>query len=211
MCKNVTSSHVTLGSHSPSYLSQFSQLHHILDHNILRYRITQRFRMRFASIAIAFTLATKSDCFVPQAANSAIHGMSNSGYGPVIYEAADVPSTSSRSTSLSLFNLAARAARKLNAPAKLEGEGAPTEKEVRALFELWNSALATGDSRIVASRYTKVSSFRSVGRVSRWLSSIPSHRFGPFRHGRSPRSSSQLSRTLPARTSTPSIATLSIS
>jgi hypothetical protein len=32
-----------------------------------------------------------------------------------------------------------------------------TEKEVRALFELWNSALATGDSRIVASRYTKVS------------------------------------------------------
>ena len=29
------------------------------------------------------------------------------------------------------------------------------EKEVRALFELWNSALATGDSRIVASRYTK--------------------------------------------------------
>ena len=30
------------------------------------------------------------------------------------------------------------------------------EKEVRALFELWNSALATRDSRIVASRYTKV-------------------------------------------------------
>ncbi len=30
-----------------------------------------------------------------------------------------------------------------------------TEKEIRALFSLWNSALATGDSRIVASRYTK--------------------------------------------------------
>jgi hypothetical protein len=30
-----------------------------------------------------------------------------------------------------------------------------TEKEVRALFELWNSALATGDSRIVADRYIK--------------------------------------------------------
>ena len=29
------------------------------------------------------------------------------------------------------------------------------EKEVRALFELWNSALATGDSRIVANRYAK--------------------------------------------------------
>ena len=32
-----------------------------------------------------------------------------------------------------------------------------TEEEVRALFDLWNSALATGDSRIVASCYTKVS------------------------------------------------------
>ncbi len=115
--------------------------------------------MRFASIAIAFTLAIKSDGFAPQAQTSAIHGLRNSGYGHVIYEAADVPSTSNRSTSLSLFNLAARAARKLNAPAKSESEEAPTEKEVRALFELWNSALATGDSRIVASRYTKVRSF----------------------------------------------------
>jgi len=33
--------------------------------------------------------------------------------------------------------------------------GSITEKEVRALFELWNSALATGDSRIVADRYIK--------------------------------------------------------
>lgn len=30
-----------------------------------------------------------------------------------------------------------------------------TETEVRALFELWNQALATGDSRIVADRYIK--------------------------------------------------------
>lgn len=30
-----------------------------------------------------------------------------------------------------------------------------TESEVRALFSLWNSALATGDSRIVADRYAK--------------------------------------------------------
>lgn len=36
-------------------------------------------------------------------------------------------------------------------------DGEITPKEVRALFELWNAALATGDSRIVASRYTKVS------------------------------------------------------
>uniref|UniRef100_A0A7S2Y1I1 Calcium/calmodulin-dependent protein kinase II association-domain domain-containing protein n=1 Tax=Fibrocapsa japonica TaxID=94617 RepID=A0A7S2Y1I1_9STRA len=36
---------------------------------------------------------------------------------------------------------------------KAEGETI-TEKEVRSLFSLWNSALATGDSRIVASRYS---------------------------------------------------------
>ena len=33
--------------------------------------------------------------------------------------------------------------------------GAINEKQVRALFELWNTALATGDSRIVADRYIK--------------------------------------------------------
>jgi len=31
-----------------------------------------------------------------------------------------------------------------------------TEKEVRGLFDLWNTALATGDSKVVAGRYTKV-------------------------------------------------------
>ena len=118
----------------------------------LRIRLTPSIvKMKFASIAIAFTFATKSNGFVPKAATSAIHCMSKNS--PVIFEAADVPS----STSLSLFKSASRAARKFNAPAK--SDGAPTEKEVRALFELWNSALATGDSRIVASRYTKVRSF----------------------------------------------------
>ena len=38
---------------------------------------------------------------------------------------------------------------------KETANAAITEKEVRALFELWNSALATGDSRIVADRYIK--------------------------------------------------------
>jgi hypothetical protein len=111
--------------------------------------------MRFASIAIAFTLATISTGFAPRAATPAIQSIANSVYSPAFYEAADVANTSSRSTSLSLFKSQARAARKFNAPAK--SEGAVTEAEVRALFELWNSALATGDSRIVASRYTKVS------------------------------------------------------
>jgi hypothetical protein len=111
--------------------------------------------MRFASIAIAFTLATKSTGFPPRAAGPAIHSIADSGFSPTFYQAANVPRTFSRSTFLSLFSSQARAARKFNAPAKFEG--AVTEAEVRALFELWNSALATGDPRIVASRYTKVS------------------------------------------------------
>ena len=111
--------------------------------------------MRFASIVIALTLATGSTGFAPRAAAPAIQCIANSVYSPAFYEVADVANTSSRSTSLSLFKSQARAARKFNAPAK--SEGAVTETEVRALFELWNSALATGDSRIVASRYTKVS------------------------------------------------------
>ena len=38
----------------------------------------------------------------------------------------------------------------------VEGSAAqPTQEEVRALFHLWNQALQTGDSRIVAKRYTK--------------------------------------------------------
>jgi len=43
-----------------------------------------------------------------------------------------------------------------NFSAKVRDEGDITEKEVRALFDLWNSALATGDSAVVANRYTKV-------------------------------------------------------
>ena len=59
-------------------------------------------------------------------------------------------------TELNLFGFGK--AKKFNKAAKIDGEITP--KEVRALFELWNAALATGDSRIVASRYTKVRSFR---------------------------------------------------
>ncbi|KAL3789322.1 hypothetical protein ACHAW5_007669 [Stephanodiscus triporus] len=109
--------------------------------------------MKFATIAIAFALATKSNGFSPRTVDPAIRSIAPSGYSPAFYEAADVPSTSSRSTSLSLFSSQSRAASKFNAPAKSKGD--VTEAEVRALFELWNSALATGDSRIVASRYTK--------------------------------------------------------
>ena len=40
------------------------------------------------------------------------------------------------------------------APATTSSAGI-TETEVRALFELWNAALATGDARIVADRYIR--------------------------------------------------------
>lgn len=61
-------------------------------------------------------------------------------------------STSSRATSLNLLG-----SRWLSDKISGKADADITEKEVRALFELWNQALATGDSRIVASRYTKVS------------------------------------------------------
>ena len=56
--------------------------------------------------------------------------------------------------------VAADAATEKKIPAKVDGEvdeydGRITKAEVRALFDLWNSALATGDSRIVAKRYTE--------------------------------------------------------
>ena len=44
---------------------------------------------------------------------------------------------------------------KINAKAMVKDEHDISEEEVRALFSLWNSALATGDSNIVASRYTE--------------------------------------------------------
>ena len=41
----------------------------------------------------------------------------------------------------------------LNADEPTTSAGDITPKQVRALFSLWNNALATGDSRLVASRY----------------------------------------------------------
>ena len=49
-----------------------------------------------------------------------------------------------------------------NFSAKVRDEGDITEKEVRALFDLWNSALATGDSAVVANRYTKVRGYKCI-------------------------------------------------
>lgn len=109
--------------------------------------------MKFTSIVVAF-LVSKTSSFSPNAAVPAVRRTAASQH--VFYDVDTQPRTIGRSTSLSLFGSRWRNARKLNAPANSEGD--ITENEVRALFDLWNAALATGDSRIVASRYTKVSS-----------------------------------------------------
>jgi len=98
-------------------------------------------KMKFASIAVALTLATQTVAFAPSA------GISNSRVAQTTGVAVGPAAVSTRSTELNLFGFGKKAA------AAVESD--ITEKEVRALFELWNSALATGDSRIVANRYTK--------------------------------------------------------
>ena len=109
--------------------------------------------MKFTSFILAITLATKATSFVPQAATPLIRSLANKPNEQLVTEAYAIPTSS---TSLNLFGFGAS---KLASPA--EAKGKPTEAEIRALFELWNSALATGDSRIVASRYTEVSNIFS--------------------------------------------------
>merc|ERR1719310_261199 len=93
--------------------------------------------MKFSTVAVALSTLSGAQGFSPVAPNQ---GRSMAQRGVVNFES---------STELNLFG----SKRLFNSPAKVEGD--ITEKEVKALFELWNQALATGDSRIVASRYTK--------------------------------------------------------
>ena len=98
--------------------------------------------MKFGTVALVAALVARTQGFAPVGpARRALVG------SPAVLDART-------STSLDLFGSNWLKARMFNAPAK--GGDDITEKEVRALFELWNDALATGDSRIVASRYTKV-------------------------------------------------------
>ena len=100
-------------------------------------------RYSFAlSTIIACALGTKAYGFATRAAPSAARSAPSSSYRAV-------DAASFTSTSINLFGFG----KTVDAPTSTD----ITEKEVRALFELWNSALATGDSRIVASCYTKVS------------------------------------------------------
>merc|ERR1719296_500176 len=97
--------------------------------------------MKFGTVALVAALVARTQGFAPVGpARRALVG------SPAVLDART-------STSLDLFGSNWLKARMFNAPAK--GGDDITEKEVRGLFELWNDALATGDSAIVASRYTK--------------------------------------------------------
>ncbi len=92
--------------------------------------------MKYSTIVLGLSLLTGASAFAPSRT-----------VGPATFKhQVQVNTESSSSTSLNLFK-----SRKF----KNKVDGEINEAEVRALFGLWNSALATGDSRIVASRYTK--------------------------------------------------------
>ena len=97
--------------------------------------------MKFSAITLGLSLLTgRTAAFAPSKI-----------VGPAAMQQVNtVPGYASAGTSLNLFKSKAK---KMNAVAKV-GKSDITEAEVRSLFSLWNSALATGDSRIVASRYT---------------------------------------------------------
>jgi uncharacterized protein (TIGR02246 family) len=95
--------------------------------------------MKFTAATIAVALRAGAEAFAPAQTSSVARPA-----------AASVATTSS---ALNLFGMNTLKQKMFNKPAKTSSD--ISEKEVRALFELWNSALATGDSRIVASRYAK--------------------------------------------------------
>ena len=97
--------------------------------------------MKFSTIALGLSLLASASAFAP----TRIPQIPTTPLAEVVSSSVEKKS----GTSLNLFRR-----RKLNSAAKV-GKSDITEEEVRALFSLWNSALATGDSRIVASRYTK--------------------------------------------------------
>ena len=101
--------------------------------------------MKFASLVLALSVTTAA-AFAPNTASRQATSVSPVSTTFGIESASSI--IARPSTSLNLFRR-----RKLNKAAKV-GKSDISEDEVRALFSLWNSALATGDSRIVASRYT---------------------------------------------------------
>ena len=114
------------------------------------------YSMKFTSIstyALLVAFSPGASSFAPNAVRFPARSISIT---PVSFTDVVPVSQAARSSSeLNLFGSRWRKTRQINSQSKV-GKSPITESEVRGLFELWNSALATGDSRIVASRYTKV-------------------------------------------------------
>ncbi|KAL7474066.1 hypothetical protein ACHAW6_000065, partial [Cyclotella cf. meneghiniana] len=104
--------------------------------------------MKFTSAALLFASIFDASAFAP---SPALTQVTRTVVNPELFKFTPGARPSSE---LNLFGSRWRETRRINSLAKVKGTRI-TEKEVRALFEVWNSALATGDSRIVASRYTK--------------------------------------------------------
>ena len=104
--------------------------------------------MKFTYTAFALSLVSRASAFTPATHNAYVAKSSV----PDIVAHPRVHAISS--INLNLTGRRGRKGRNIDGRAKADASPV-TEKEVRALFELWNAALATGDSRIVASRYTK--------------------------------------------------------
>lgn len=106
----------------------------------------------FSTYAILLAFSPEASSFVPNAPRLT----APSPITPVsLRDVVPSSSVARPSTELNLYGSRWRKTRQINSKSKV-GKAPITESEVRGLFELWNSALATGDSRIVASRYTKV-------------------------------------------------------
>ncbi|KAL3782465.1 hypothetical protein HJC23_002216 [Cyclotella cryptica] len=105
----------------------------------------------FSTYALLVAFSPNASSFVPSAARPpARSSTSPLSFSDVVH----VTAAARPSSELNLFGSRWRKTRQINSQSKA-GKAPITESEVRGLFELWNSALATGDSRIVASRYTK--------------------------------------------------------
>lgn len=87
--------------------------------------------------------------FTPNAARNAQFGVTSTS-SPLSVKLGE-----QSSTSLKVFKRLRNKLSKGKSSAVASSEDLISKEEVRALFSLWNDALATGDSRIVASRYTK--------------------------------------------------------
>ena len=110
--------------------------------------------MKFTSIstyALLVAFSPGASSFVPNAVPARSISITPVSFADVV----PVSQASRSSSKLNLFGSRWRKTRQINSQSKV-GKASIAESEVRGLFELWNAALATGDSRIVASRYTKV-------------------------------------------------------